>query len=294
MTLDPARLLELIPVTRGRAFRLTPLEGGLTNQNYRVDLPATPESGAAMYVLRIAGPGTEQLGIHRENEVACNRAATALGISPAVVAFLPEHGAMLRHFVSGRPLTPDELRQPATLARIVDTLRRYHATPPGEHRFCPFATIRSYLRQAQERAVPFPGTVSTALTELTRLEKALAPDEPPCPCHNDLLAANLIDSASGLQIIDWEYAGAGDRFFDLGNFAVNNELTAADEHTLLRLYFGGVHPQHLRRLQGMRLVSDLREALWGFLQAGLSAGAGDYLAYGRRHLDRFLRQVSSW
>ena len=32
-----------------------------------------------------------------------------------------------------------------------------------------------------------------------------------------------------MRIIDWEYAGMGDRWFDLGNFAVNNELGDEDE-----------------------------------------------------------------
>jgi hypothetical protein len=40
----------------------------------------------------------------------------------------------------------------------------------------------------------------------------------------------------------------------------------------------------------MRLASDLREAMWGFVQAGISALYSPvyYLAYGQKHLDRFL------
>ena len=43
-------------------------------------------------------------------------------------------------------------------------------------------------------------------------------------CHNDLLAANFIDDGERVWIVDWEYAGMGDPFFDLANFAVNNGL----------------------------------------------------------------------
>ena len=40
-------------------------------------------------------------------------------------------------------------------------------------------------------------------------------------------------------ILDWEYAGMGDRCFDLGNFAVNNELDDAQRRrALLEAYFG--------------------------------------------------------
>ena len=49
------------------------------------------------------------------------------------------------------------------------------------------------------------------------------------PCHNDLLAANFIAGEQHLWIVDWEYAGMGDRYFDLANFAVNNELDDGGE-----------------------------------------------------------------
>ena len=58
-------------------------------------------------------------------------------------------------------------------------------------------------------------------------------------CHNDLLAGNLLVDGDDLRIVDWEYAGMGDRWFDLGNLAVNNGLGAAEEERLLTAYLGG-------------------------------------------------------
>ena len=113
-------------------------------------------------------------------------------------------------------------------------------------------------------------------------------DDPLCPCHNDLLAGNLIDDGTVVHIIDWEYGGMGDRFFDLGNLAVNNDFDDEHERALLMLYFGQVRPDHLRRLRLMRLASDMREAMWGFLQSAISTLDVDYLAYGRKHLERFV------
>ena len=49
---------------------------------------------------------------------------------------------------------------------------------------------------------------------------------PERPCHNDLLNANFIDDGRRVRIVDWEYAGMGDVFFDLANFAINHELDA--------------------------------------------------------------------
>jgi thiamine kinase-like enzyme len=125
---------------------------------------------------------------------------------------------------------------------------------------------------------------------LAKVENELKTDEPPCLCHNDLLSANFIDDGTSLRVIDWEYGGLGDRFFDLGNFAANAELTEAQEAELLAAYFGEARPEHLRRLRLMRLVSDLREAMWGFVQAGGSTlHEPEYYAdHGRMHLARFL------
>ena len=58
------------------------------------------------------------------------------------------------------------------------------------------------------------------------------------PCHNDLLAGNLLLDGEQLCIVDWEYAGMGDRYFDLGNLAVNNGLDDDARGRLLEAYFG--------------------------------------------------------
>ena len=284
--MDEPKLIQLIPELRGRSLTVSPLGGGLTNRNYHID------AGGESYVLRVAGENTALLGIDRASEVACSRAAAELGIGPEVVAYLPEHEAMLRRFVPGRVLTVEDVQEPAALRRVVGALRRYHDGPSGAGSFSPFATVRNYHALARERQVGFPCDLERARERLAGIQRELQRDDPPCPCHNDLLAGNFIDDGSSVRIIDWEYGGMGDRFFDLGNLAANNEFDDAHERALLTLYFGEVRPDRLRRLRLMRLASDMREAMWGFLQAAISTLDIDYLAYGQKHLERFLR--SKW
>ncbi len=73
------------------------------------------------------------------------------------------------------------------------------------------------------------------------------------------------------MIVDWEYAGMGDPFFDLGNFAVNNELDDADADRLLEAYFGEpATPRRQAALNLFRFMSDFREAMWGVVQTSVS------------------------
>jgi len=284
-------VLQLVPALRDKQVRVTSLSGGITNRNYRLD--ADGES----YVLRIGGENAALLGIDRACEHACAVAAAAYGIGPEVLAFLPEHDALITRFVSGRILAPCDMQSVPTLRRAVEALRRFHDGSPVPGVFSPFTTIREYYELAQGspkgRPVSFPNMIDQAMDWMRRIEESLQTGEPPCPCHNDLLPANFIDDGGSVWIIDWEYAGMGDRFFDLGNLAVNNQFDAEHEQLLLELYFGEVRPDHLRRLHLMRLISDLREALWGFLQSGISTLDFDFQGYGQAHLKRFLEAAAS-
>jgi thiamine kinase-like enzyme len=112
-------------------------------------------------------------------------------------------------------------------------------------------------------------------------------------CHNDLLNSNFIDDGSRIRIIDWEYAGMGDPFFDLGNFSVNHDLTAEEDEVFLAAYDGEVRPDRLARLTLMRVVSDLREAMWAVLQQGISTLEIDFAGYASSKFDRLMANAAT-
>jgi len=107
------------------------------------------------------------------------------------------------------------------------------------------------------------------------------------PCHNDLLNANFILDGTGVRIVDWEYAGMGNRYFDLGNLSVNNGLQEAEDERLLTAYSGAPCTEHrFACLRLMRIMSDYREAMWGVVQGAVSTLAFDYAEYAARHFAR--------
>jgi len=283
------RILSKIPGWNVADVVVTPLVGGITNQNYRVDI------GGETFVLRIGGKGTHLLGIDRGRESICTAIAAQVGVGAEVIHFLADEEVLVTRFIVGRGITPEMAAESGTLHRIVDSMKRYHAGPAFPGTFSPFETVRNYHRLALERGVSFPDTLPRVFALMAEVEYALAESGAVQikPCHNDLLASNFIDDGHTIWILDWEYAGMGDIFFDLGNFAVNQSLIDEQCELLLRFYFGEVRPADLAHLHMMRLGSDLRESFWGFLQLGISELDFDYREYGHRHLNRFLQNAAS-
>ena len=81
-----------------------------------------------------------------------------------------------------------------------------------------------------------------AARQVARQIAALRRTAPERPCHNDLLNANFIDDGSHIRIVDWEYAGMGDVFFDLANFSINHDLDVDGRAALLTAYFNTPTP----------------------------------------------------
>jgi thiamine kinase-like enzyme len=283
---DIQHLLEKIPAFRGKEAEVKALSGGLTNQNYRVDI-----EGDA-YVLRVCDPATVHLRIDREGEYRCTKIAGELGIGAEVIEYLPNDGLLVVRFVGARAVTAEDTRQSGPLRRIVESLRTFHGGPEFPGSFSPFETVRDYHRQAAGKGVSFPETLPRALQLLDRIEAAVARVQQIVPCHNDLLAGNFLDDGKTMWVIDWEYAAMGNRFFDLGNFSVNQGFNDDEDVGLLECYFSEVADVDMAHLKLMKLASDLRESLWGFLQIAISTLDEDYGAYAEKHLTRFLEKAS--
>jgi thiamine kinase-like enzyme len=282
-----ARVTALLGPRQGSVVQL---EGGITNRNFRVNF------GGTDYVVRLPGKRTEMLGIDRTAECIANTAAAELGIAPGVAAMLQEPPCLVTMFVEGREMTADELREPEMLAEIGRDLRRFHDSgtelPTG---FDSFELVEEYAQTGREHGSEPPEGYDDALEAARAIRKAIEGDatHEPVPAHNDLLTANFLLDGDHIQLIDWEYAGMGDRWFDLGNFAVNNELDDGQEEQLLEAYFGEP-PDERRRatLKLFRFMSDFREAMWGVVQTGVSELDFDFREYAQKHFDRLERARS--
>src|SRR5215213_7772444 len=274
----------LAAVLGPRQGGVRPLEGGITNRNYRINF------GGDEYVVRLPGKDTNLLGIDREAERLATKRAAELGIGPKVAAMFEEPPCLVTCFVEGRELTSEELRRQDLLAEVARGLRAFHDSGlelPTE--FQVYDIVREYAEVARSRGGELPGGFDAALERAGQIVKAVAdhPEHRARANHNDLLAANFLQSPDGVVIVDWEYAGMGDPFFDLGNFAVNNELDDMDAERLLEAYFGGpATPRRSAALNLFRFMSDFREAMWGVVQTSVSELDFDFRGYADKHFAR--------
>jgi thiamine kinase-like enzyme len=269
---EPEQLAER--VWPGQQVAIEPLGGGITNRNFKV------EADGRTFVLRIGGKDTELLGIDRSAEYAASSVAADLGLGPEVVAYVEPEGYLVTRYVDGEVGNVD-------VDRVGAALRRLHDGPPLPGRFDSFRVVEAYLATAHEHGVAVPSAYERAKGLADQIERRRS-EAPIRPCHNDLLNANFIDDGVRLWLVDWEYAGMGDPFFDLGNFSVNHELTEEAEHALLSAYGS----DDADALVLMRFMSDFREAMWGVVQLAISELDFDFAAYAEEHFERLARTAA--
>jgi len=268
----------------GRAAGITVLSGGITNRNYRVDVDGSS------YVLRVGGKDTDLLGIDRATEHEASLRAAEVGVGPEVVAFVEPEGWLVTRFIEGRAVPPEEIRTPQGIGRVADVLRKVHDAAAVPGRFDAHDVVEEYRLEAIAHGVTIPSEFDGALRAAERIRDARG-RQPEVPCHNDLLNANFLDDGE-LRIVDWEYAGMGDRFFDLANLSINHDFGLDEDRLLLAAYFGDVRSADLASLRLMRVMSDFREAMWGVLQSGISELDFDFTEYAGKHFHRLMQSAS--
>jgi thiamine kinase-like enzyme len=288
MTTHVEGLLDRVPGWAGRARVLEPLDGGMTNRNLLIDVDGD------RFVLRLAGKDTELLGIDRSLERIAAERAASLGIAPEVAAFLEPEQYLVTRFVGGDAVPIEEMGTPDVLDRVVPMLRAFHGSGPLPGTFDCFRIPEQSAAHARARGVTIPPAFERAMERAREIEAAFAASpEPHVACHNDLLNANLLRDVGRIWLLDWEYAGMNDRYFDLGNYSVNNELDEEANERLLATYFGAASARRSARLALMRIMSDLREAMWGVVQQGISTIEFDYVGYADKHFARLLENASA-
>jgi thiamine kinase-like enzyme len=274
-------LLRSFPDWNPDELTLEPLGGGITNRNAIVTVASL---SPRRFVARLPGERTELLGIDRAHEAEAARRAAELGIGPPVLGELDGVGTLVTELVAGDHLGPDEFV--ARLDEVVPLIAAFHASGPLAGAFPIHRVVEWHARDAVAHGATLPAAFDAMHAVSLQIETAFAaaPD-PRVACHNDLLPANVLFAGDRTWLLDFEYAGMNDRYFDLANLSVNCGLDAQADVQVLNLYDGSVSNRNMARLALMKVMSELREGMWAVVQQAISTLDTDFVAYADQRLD---------
>jgi thiamine kinase-like enzyme len=291
-------LLDSIPCAAARPRAVEELPGGLTNRNLKV------RNANGCFVVRVpaggAGPddpGSSPgdtaglLGIDRDHEHANSVAAAEAGVGAPVLHYRPGSGLTVE-FLPGTALTDADLHDPAVLGRVAAACRQLHAGPRFVGDFDMFAVQARYRQIVAEHGFRLPPRYDEFAPRVRAIAAALGP-RASVPCHNDLLAANLIDDGERVRIIDYEYAGNNDPAFELGNIWSEAALPPALLDVLVTAYWGRPRPAQVARARLFGLVAKYGWTLWAAIQDATSPLEFDFWAWGTEKYDRAVAEFEA-
>jgi thiamine kinase-like enzyme len=275
-----AALFDRVPSLAGSPRHVQPLDGGLTNRNYKVSTPA------GTFVARVFATGSELLAINRDDEYHNTAAAAAAGAGPPVIDYRPADGMLVIGYVEGRTLRNEDLAAPGAVHRVAQACRRLHAAQPCRNRFDVFELQRSYLGVIREWSFRLPAGYADLMPRFEETRQALAVRPARLvPCHNDLLAANMVDDGERTWLIDYEYSGNNDPCFELGNMWAECHMTLDGLAELIGEYHGERRRSKIARARLLGLAGKYTWTLWGAIQASTSPLDVDFWPWAMERFD---------
>ena len=237
--------LETVPGWSRKDTRIVGLLGGLSNQSYKV------RHRGEFFALRLPAPHSAAAPGSQSTEVAIQEAAAAAGIAPPII--FADGKILVTRFVEAPAASRDEFDDPRFVDDLAALLRQVHNLPFRGRAFDATGAARRY-----REALPAGMAVADCCVRI--IEKTEASSDG-CCCHNDVVAENLLLS-EGLTLIDWEFAAANDRYFDLACPIAYHDLGKAEADALLSAYEGGAKPEQREQLATMMRLFDALHWLW--------------------------------
>jgi len=208
------------------------------------------------YVLCIDKPVPNCLKLDRAAEFRLLQGLVSEALAPLPVAHAP--GALVTGYQDGRTWTPTDLESRKRLRSLAELLSRLHAPRPCAEPLLLADRLRGYARCSGQ------AHAAQELEQALELLAGAAP-EPLVVCHHDPVLGNIVGDA-GAMLIDWEYAAAGNRHFDLAAVLEQHCLGGAAEAFFLK-HYGKFNPPDHGELRRWRQIYRLTCSLWSMAVA---------------------------
>lgn len=258
-----------------------------TNKNYK----ATYEGKA--YAIRLGSPNAAILSIHRDAEEEALKVVSDLGCGAKLVYFDKASGNMVTEFLESRPIGTKDYEDPVFLKALLHTLKKIHRQKI-HYDFDPLRDIEEKLASMRAHHIPAHPDMDKLLKYYYQLVLPRRSIEKGGPhyglCHGDPWPSNMLYPKDGrLLLIDYEYAGNCDVFYDLACIAGKWEGERLD--AFLTLYFGESTPALVQKMRDWDFIVTLWNGTWAYLKSLEKNSTGfDYVDYGHRHMNIILER----
>lgn len=242
-------------------MKTEPLLRGVANDVYKI----TSTSG--VYVLkhfRFDHP----YGLDRDQEVAVQQILFNHGLAPEVLHYDAVQGLMLQAFIETPDLSHDSKAMGTKIQRLGEISAHIHRLPVD----VPVWSLRSRVQRYCDNLAQYEPERARQFQKRLQQQRKLLDSfgNNPVFCHNDL-AFHHVFLSQPPQVIDWEYSGLGERYFDLANCIQVNQLERSEQRAFINAYEGAsgerVDSQHLQNwLELSQTISQLWYELHHHLQ----------------------------
>lgn len=178
------------------------------------------------YVLRVF-KSNQSVNISREFEFKTQEMANKLNIAPKPI-FLNDN-FMIYEYLNGihkEKLSKNELKN------LISTIKTLHSIKQKSKSYDFKKDFKGYKKNLKNKnSKDILKKLKSALKRSRKYKKELVLS------HFYLNPKNILFSQNSVRIIDWEYAGTNDRFFDLASICIEFKLDKKMEKVALKSYF---------------------------------------------------------
>ena len=203
------------------------------------------------YVIRVF-KSNDSVNISREFEYKIQKKAYKIGIASKPI-FLNEE-FMIYEYKKGIHKTK---LSKIELKNLVSKIKKFHNFKTTGKHYDLKLDLKNYsntLSTPKSKKLINECFKSIKILEKQKYEAVLT--------HHDLNPKNIIFSKNSIKIIDWEYAGVNDRFFDLASLCVEFKLNKNEEKIVLDIYFKTKRSYHKIKLKHYKIIYDNFCKLW--------------------------------
>lgn len=255
--------------------------GGMTNDNYKV---ITTES---TYFVRLPGPGTDSM-INRTYEPHNTKMIESLKIDAPIILIDSSNGIKITEYIPNSiTFSKRTARLPQHLKKVAALLQILHQSHAVFINHFDFLTVlEQYLDQLRQ-PISYPD-FQESMNNVKHIHQWLLSGFDYCeaPCHNDLVPENFIlDEHSNLFLIDWEYSGINDYYWDLASYLLETEATKEEEKIFLTYYLNRLpNEQDLIKIKIYQAFQDILWAVWALVKK--EKNENSFVLYGTNRYER--------